>query len=311
MSRTSPYLRRRHTVCIPRRRRRTRPRAILHRDLLPNVCHIPFYVRYALPTHTDRYFFFCKHNSRCFRTALPVFKIALKYKASYVIEALASQLEQDWPQTLEEWDAAQGKDGPFVDPFEDFASDRQTQNRTAPVAVTEPASAIQVARIANLPGILSIAYYQLSRVSHSSVGWQNIVSLVDAKDHRREKKGSVRDHGRGRWDEWSLLSKGDLRRLAVGKEGLAKHMHCFQRHLPQELVLHPSCAKGWSMCVPMKSEDPLAHLLELCSEEVLPDGNTICSDCRSLINKRGREERERVWALLSQLFCTPGYPGMS
>lgn len=101
-----------------------------------------------------------------------------------------------------------------------------------------------------------------------------------------------------------LLSKEDLRRLASGKERLSLDILGFKKRLPQELVLHPRCADAWNIGVPMKSDDPLTDLLELCSAEVFP-GVNVCSDCRLLINEGGRKERARVWALLPQLFCLP------
>lgn len=236
---------------------------------------------------------------------LPVFRIALKYKASDVIEALASQLEQDWPQTISEWDASQleGEDGLCIEPSGDLCSESGTFNR-AGATVMESASAIQVAHIANLPNILSVAYYRLCRISSSDAWWQDIVSqgLGATKDCHWDKEGLVHGCGYGKEDRQTLLSKEDLCRIVSGKDRLAKHVLDLKQRLTHELMLHPRCAWAWNTAVTMQSEDPLSGLLELCSAEVAPGGQ-MCVNCRILINERGREERARIWELLPQIFC--------
>jgi hypothetical protein len=260
-------------------------------------------------TRHYRYFLFWKHNARSFSRALPVFRIALKYKANNVIKALASQLEQDWPKTISEWDASQCEDGPCFEPFGDLCPEYAPLNR---VAAMEPASAIQVAHIANMPNILSIAYYQLSKISSSDVLWQDTVSKLGPRADINLKGGSKRDRGGGKIDKQTLLSKEDLRRLTLGKEKLSRYMLGFKKRLPKELVLHPNCADAWTrnINVPMESKDVLTDLLEVCNAKVLP-GVSMCSDCRSKINERGKEERARVWESLPKLFCLPVRSGTS
>lgn len=258
---------------------------------------------------TRRYFLFWKHNARSFSRALPVFRIALKYKASNVIEALASQLEQDWPKTISEWDASQCEDGPCSEPSGDSHPENWSGNR---VAAMEPVSAIQVARIANMPNILPAAYYQLSRISSSDVLWQDTVSQIGpTEDYIWQKGGLKRGRGGGKIDGRApLLSREDLRRLRLGKEKLSRYILSFKKRLPKELGLHPRCGDAWNIGIPAKSEDVLTDLLEVCSAEVFP-GVNMCSDCRSQINARGKEERAKVWALLPQLFCLPAHLGTS
>lgn len=162
-----------------------------------------------------------------------------------------------------------------------------------------------------MPNIQAAAYYQLSRISSSDVWWQDAVSRLRAtEDDNWEKGGSKRDHRGGKIDRRALLSKEDLRRLRLGKERLSRYMLSFKKRLPKQLGLHPRCADAWNISIPVKSEDVLADLLEVCSAEAFPDVN-ICSDCRSQINARGKEERARVWALLPELFCLPAHLGRS
>ena len=255
------------------------------------------------------YFLFWKHNARSFSRALPVFRIALKYKANNVIEALASQLEQDWPKTISEWDASQCEDGPCFEPLADLCPEHQSLNRAAAM---EPAAAIQVAHIANMPDILSAAYYQLSRLGSPDACWQDMMSQLGPRPDHNSSSEKKRNRGGGKIDGQTLLSKEDLRRLALGKAKLSRYMLGFKKRLPKELVLHPRCADAWTrnISVPMKSEDVLADLLEVCSAETFP-GMNMCSDCRSVVNERGKEERARVWELLPKLFCIPVRPGTS
>lgn len=213
---------------------------------------------------------------------------------------MASQLEQDWPVTLSEWDASQCEDGFCFEPFGDPCPERLSLNQAA---VMESASAVQVAHIANLPNILSSAYYQLSRISSVDVLWRDTVLQLGPVDEcGRDMGRSRRNHRCGKLGKRRLLSKEDLRRLALGKEKLSRHMLSFKKRLPKELVLHLQCANAWNTSIPAESVDVLTDLLELCSAEMFPDRN-ICSDCRSKINERGMKERERVWDLLPKFFC--------
>ncbi|KAG9310792.1 hypothetical protein JVU11DRAFT_8642 [Chiua virens] len=73
--------------------------------------------RFFIAIHYPIYFLLWKRNARNFRHALPVLRIALKYQATDIIDALASQLEQDWPMTISEWDASQCEVGSGFEPW--------------------------------------------------------------------------------------------------------------------------------------------------------------------------------------------------
>ena len=168
----------------------------------------------------------------------------------------------------------------------------------------ESACAIQVAHIANMPNILTAAYYQLSRIGIS----QDTVSQLGRIEECSRGKGKSK-RGDGKIDKGTVLSEEDLHRLAVGREKLSRYMLTFKKRLPKELVLHQSCADTWdtSTSVPVDSVDVLSDLLELCSVTVFP-GVKMCPDCRWKINERGRGERARVWKMLPKLFRLPVRP---
>lgn len=224
-----------------------------------------------------------KYNAGCFKRALPLYKMALKYKVNCITDVLSAQLEQDWPTNIWEWDAFESDDALYMKGSMDVYLDMYP----------EPVAAIEFARMANLPSILPAAFYQLSRVTTDD-------------DYKGNDSLGISWNLNKRSARWSELSKEDIFTLAVGKERLSRCLMNIQRGLIKEIpAAETMCREAWKLMPVLKSDDILHDLQEICKPDKLP-GVFMCKNCQSKVNGRARTEREALWVLLPQLFRFPG-----
>lgn len=137
--------------------------------------------------------------------------IATKYQVDFIRQRIVKQLEEDWPQTIDQWERLEAE-------VERAQSQHRYRSRSAkdPGALIddifpEPASAICLARECNIPSILPAAFYHLTRINIED-DWD---SAHRKKDDAAWVYSGIRRYAR--MARWSLLSAEDLRCLMLGK----------------------------------------------------------------------------------------------
>lgn len=118
-------------------------------------------------------------------------KIAHKLQVDLITKHIVKHIEGDWPQTLDEWDA-------LCQPLAFWHSEGHQPKEELP----EPIATIIFARTFDVPKVLPVAFYELSRRRYRH-DW-------DVEHLRNFEKGGRRVAAR-----WSLLSKED--HIALGR----------------------------------------------------------------------------------------------
>ncbi|KIJ57794.1 hypothetical protein HYDPIDRAFT_34785 [Hydnomerulius pinastri MD-312] len=243
-----------------------------------------------------------RRNAQNCVQVLPTLILAQKYMADDIRSAIVSQIEAEWPQNIWQWDSLENESalkpeelryfaiGPFGGPDEKMPASEWDDY------FPEPASAIQLARVADIPSILPAAFYQLSRTRPS-----------DDFDEWRSPEGTQLDPMREFKDDkrtarWSRLSKDDLYRLMLGKEAMSEYASALRATIFNDTKFcSVVCADTWKYAPSLKSDDILADLQELCKPRSSP-GALMCERCRMKVNIRGVKERATVWNELKTFF---------
>jgi len=129
----------------------------------------------------------------------PTMALAVKYNFTAIKDEIVSKLQADWPSTLTDWDDSQYEVQQLLSRQSKFPF-KSARNR-----VPEPVSAIRFAKDFHIPGILSAAFYMLSRTNVMHDWYQ------DGKENSAMSRLSAR---------WSDLNAEELLIAFRGKESL-------------------------------------------------------------------------------------------
>ncbi|KAI1787049.1 hypothetical protein LXA43DRAFT_740396 [Ganoderma leucocontextum] len=247
---------------------------------------------------------FKRHDPNIPLAVSGVIRLADKYLIEPLHHRLVQQVCEDWPTRLVDYDIKQAE----IDSVGALPLNAHLKygGRLANV-IPEPASAILFAQEFECPQILPAAFYTLSLipVAHD---WSSEWCQYDEPLAR-----------------WSILDKENLVRYISGCQSLDQYRPPITRFMCEE------CEDPFAMEEPVNNPcyeyikrlfevvwdqrgpslthgDPL-RLLAKCykfydmpelSKERFP--HRICEDCQVLLSHRLPEERERVWANLSERF---------
>lgn len=221
---------------------------------------------------------------------IPLLRMAIKYEFSGVQSQIVSYFKDTWLNNLNNWDIYAAKIR---------ALSGESYSNIPDFNLPEPASAIVIARLFNIPAILPAAFYDLSTISPLN-DWE--VKYDDDEDEDGEKEIGERSA------RWRWLKQADLFRLLRGKESLANATREFSE---SKVLLSPGRCDGPGLrCSDARRalqtkiydhdgpQDILRHLKSL--KDRLRD--TACLPCRGRIESKIEEKREDIWDSLTDIF---------
>ncbi|TFK47456.1 hypothetical protein OE88DRAFT_1811253 [Heliocybe sulcata] len=148
----------------------------------------------------------------------PILALCNKYDIPSIRERIVSRLEEDWPRTLNEWDALEAEiEEMQKDLHDSHDCDAYNHNCDLTNFLPEPVSAINLAVDCDVPSILPAAFYQLMRSSPSYPRYEYLaLDEGDNQDLASERDDYVSDGGR--LASWQDLSADNHYRLHLGRE---------------------------------------------------------------------------------------------
>jgi hypothetical protein len=229
-----------------------------------------------------------------------IFLLSQKYFVRVLQKLLRARFRADWPSTLQEWDklmehydALSASTVPHHDAASQFIDKR----------MLEPASAIRLAREANVPEILPAAFYMLSTISpfmdFDAIRGSSPPVLTDSE-------GTVLVWPPGeRTARWGLLSTSDMMCLMRGKH----YMTEFAQKIEQE---SGRCICDSNLCVQQSSKrkllkGPTQDLLRILNEiaSTTTPSHYSCHDAMHILALRCMEARSRLWENICYYFGLP------
>jgi hypothetical protein len=227
--------------------------------------------------------------------------LSQKYFVRVLQKLLRARFRADWPSTLQDWDK-------LMEHYDSLSASSVPQHDVASKFIDnrmlEPASAIRLAREANVPEILPAAFYMLSTISpfmdFDALRNSNPPSLLT------DSEGNVLAWQPGeRTARWGLLSPTDMMCLMRGKHYLVEFVHKIEQegarcpcdsNLCVQQVYRRKLLKG-------PTQDPLRVLNEI-SIATTPSQYP-CHDGMHRLASRSREARSRLWENLCYYFGLP------
>ncbi|KAF9446566.1 hypothetical protein P691DRAFT_776773 [Macrolepiota fuliginosa MF-IS2] len=219
-----------------------------------------------------------------------VMSLALKYEIDALRNEIVQQLSSAWPRSIEDWDLLEKKHEMFSD-----------------TPRLDPAAAIRMARIADLPEILPLAYYctiqAFPKPLMNAVGGGDETS---GEDNTSIKEGHAMTH---------LLDRRDLAALALGREEMGKWVAQYARVKFRTWNCHSSMNQRGFVCsqrihlrwaevledVTMR-RDVLEILREHAGWGTGTFGSILCSPCQSAYVEIMREMRRDFFQALPKIF---------
>jgi hypothetical protein len=215
--------------------------------------------------------------------------LALKYDFDALRSEIVSQLSSTWPRTLEDWDTLERK--------------REMFGNEMPRL--DPAAAIRMARIANIPEVLPLAYYCAIQV-YPRRATENESGPVDEAPARADSESQAMSH---------LLDREDLGVLALGRESMTIWVAQHSRTHFRTWNCHSDTNKRVQVCsqrihlrwaealedVTMR-RDILEVLKEHASWGTGTFGSILCSPCQSTYVEIMRQMRKDFFKDLPKIF---------
>ncbi|TFY54803.1 hypothetical protein EVG20_g9560 [Dentipellis fragilis] len=226
--------------------------------------------------------------------------LADKYDVQHLRELIVNRLEDDWPQSLFEWDSLEAEVSSKVEActLHDISATDVDDD------YPEPGSAIQLARQCNIPNILPAAFYHLSRIS-IDFDW----------DHLRTAEGSAPEAwytGGSRSARWNCLSKEDFICLLQGRARLAEYVEdtlCLQSAYPKAHAGGDCSEADWSTFwhqfrKECKQDLDILAVLRLYSElfNDVTAWKGLCISCRAKISSQATTARQEIWRQIPTFF---------
>jgi hypothetical protein len=231
----------------------------------------------------------------------PALKLAIKYQADPLIQRLTPIVAQQWPNKLDDWDKLEDDIGATMK----NTPPGTTINDISP----DPAPAIRLGHDCNLPQLLPIAYYHLSRLYTDADSdkvdpdWQPSV-LVGSFWTTRPRRDCL--------SRRSLLSNYDREIVALGRERMTRWMakqawQVFHQWTCQSGECHNLgvytfwCELQMDIMTRMDILSTLRDTMNRVHDVHSNDGY-VCSPCRGLIEYRLGDVREKFFTILPLFF---------
>ncbi|KAG1756723.1 uncharacterized protein EDB91DRAFT_1094086 [Suillus paluster] len=224
--------------------------------------------------------------------------LSQKYFVRVLHKLLRARFRADWPSTLQEWDKLiehyDGLSGSTL-PQHDAAS-RFIDNR-----MLEPASAIRLAREANIPEILPAAFYMLSTIS-PFMDFDALRTSSPPTIANSEGNAIAWQPGE-RTARWGLLTPADWLCLVRGKHYLMEFAQKIEEEesCPCDRECIHQMARRRLLDGP--SQDLLHVLKYIASQQ--PPAQYPCYDAMQTLASRSMEARTLIWANLCFYFNLP------
>ncbi|KAH7909492.1 hypothetical protein BJ138DRAFT_1010739 [Hygrophoropsis aurantiaca] len=240
-----------------------------------------------------------RHPDTAFKL-IHIFPIASKYQFDTLKKSLELKFREDWPITLTEWDALTQEQDDFRYKRPMVSINEENYRLYSPdFHFPEAASAIRLARVADIPEILPAAFYQLYLSSPSDD--YDIWRAETPGDSFYEKYKEEWLNG-ARTVRWSLLTEEDLLSLTHGKEKLSALTEPFRNSFPDDICtscnIEEDCMDIWNRNFTTEKKDWLSGLQDFSD---LDDEGYRC-ECPDIVRSNGTELREKVWSELSGYF---------
>jgi hypothetical protein len=215
-------------------------------------------------------------------------------------------LQDDWPKTLEGWDALQRHIKLLSGTLSQSTSPESP--RTLPQSLPNASTALNLAREHHLLSLLPPIFVTIAMIpSLSDVDFGDIFSIPHF-DH------PTRYNPRYRTANWALLSVDDLRAIREGQHFFRDRIRNIVKSFfdPESNVLlsrgHAGCTRA---LVSLVTRDEIidayfyADLLgfwQLICDRSQPTEDGLCTECAEELVLCGRGSRQEVWDTLTQIF---------
>lgn len=226
--------------------------------------------------------------------------LSQKYFVRVLQKLLRARFRADWPSTLPEWDK-------LMEHYASLSATALPQHDAASQFIDnrmlEPASAIRLAREANIPEILPAAFYMLSTIS----------PFMDFDALRSSQPPSITD-SQGivlmwqpgeRSARWGLLTPDDWLCLARGRHSMMDFARVFEQQEAQCICDSQICIQQNNKKKLLKGhpQDLLRVLKEIGSQQAPPQYP--CYNALQALASRSMETRSVLWENLSYYFGLP------
>ena len=222
-----------------------------------------------------------------------VMRLVKKYDLEHLRSTLASRVEAQWPQSLVEWSV-----------YKDYTKRLAAHLLLSDARILEPAAAIRLATDHDIPRILPAAFYALSCL--------NIDDDWETRKDRLKRTGRLLLPSA----RWHLLTQSDHSRLRRGERELNKAGRDYFKKLSTgTLCTIPNCHMQFRDTVGSAVEAIFAaqerrDMLEVLDIHMKAESwKTLCTLCRSKIQKQARDTRENIWQRLPEFFGLGDIPG--
>ena len=212
--------------------------------------------------------------------------LALKYDVESLRKEIVRQFSSAWPHTLEDWDVLEKK-------REMFGNDMPR---------LDPAAAIRMARIADMPEVLPLAYYCTIQVYPR----RPMIGDGDDLPHEADPEDQIMTH---------LLTREDLASLALGRESMGiwvaqrakscfRTWSCHSNSNQRGFVCSQRIHLRWAEVLEdvTTKRDILEILREHANWGMGTFGNILCSPCQSVYVDIMRQMRKDLFQDLPQIF---------
>lgn len=226
--------------------------------------------------------------------------LSQKYFVRVLQKLLRARFRADWPSTLPEWDK-------LMEQYAGLSATIITQHDAASQFIDnrmlEPASAIRLAREANIPEILPAAFYMLSTISP----FMDFDALRSSHPPAlTNSQGNVLTWQPGeRSARWGLLTPDDWLCLARGRHSMMDFARVFEQQEAQ-------CICDTQICVQLNNkkkllkehpQDLLRVLKEIGFQQAPPQYP--CYNALQVLASRCMETRSVLWDNLCYYFGLP------
>ncbi|KAI0315095.1 hypothetical protein OF83DRAFT_1133646 [Amylostereum chailletii] len=259
---------------------------------LDDFLHAMYY-----PTHMNRHRLSSKYG--LLRSNFPkmyrgILELSRKYDAQGIREVVVSAIQEQWPSQLWQWDEREAA----------IPKTFKTSAKNVTPFYPDPAETIRSGMQYNIPSILPVAFYDLTRVLEFGTS-----------------QGGI---DRSRTSDLDPLSCDDLKRFIHGRASLRTRLLALNPKPARNTSCTATTTAGrlgqtTSQCVSQvqlfwvkhfvhvtQSRDPWAELLKSSD---FPKETIICDKCRPILVAEVARKREILWEELPDLFNLREYVG--
>jgi hypothetical protein len=247
------------------------------------------------------------YDPQTYHIARHILSIATQHlELSVLREHVTGLLQDNWPQTLEGWDALQRHIQSLSRTLSQSTSPESS--RTLLQSLPNASTALNLAREHRVPTLLPPIFVTLAMIpSLSDIDFDDIFSIPHF-DH------PTRFNPRYRTTEWSLLAVDNLQAIREGQHFFRDRIRNILKSFfdPERNVLllrgHAGCIHA---LVSLVTRDEImdayfyADLLgfwQLIIDRSQPTEDGLCTECAEELVLCGRGSRQEVWDTLTQIF---------